>query len=101
MRALVAAAIAALAMAGAAQASDVREGRIIAERWCATCHLVSPEQESAMDGVPSFAQIAEREELDPQALAYYLMQPHPPMPDMALTRREIDKLVAYIESLDE
>ena len=85
---------------GAAQAAaDPAEGRALAERWCAACHLVSPEQATAMDGVPSFREIAEREDLDPRALAYYLVLPHPPMPDMALSRREIDALVAYIETL--
>jgi hypothetical protein len=32
-------------------------------------------------------------------LAFFLLDPHPKMPDMALSRREADDLAAYIEGL--
>ena len=32
-------------------------------------------------------------------LAAFMQAPHPPMPDMSLTRREVGDLVAYIDSL--
>jgi len=82
-----------------AQAADAERGRVIAERWCASCHLVSPQQEKAMDGVPSFQEIAERGALGGETLQAFLMSPHPAMPDMALTRGEIEDLARYIDGL--
>ena len=77
------------------------EGRKIADRWCAACHQVSDEQMTANTEAPAFANIAkkypDKDGLD--ALAAFLADPHPVMPDMSLTRREIGDLVAYIGSL--
>ncbi len=81
-----------------ALAADAAKGEVIAKRWCAACHLVSPEQKEANPDVPSFAAVAHKVK-SPQALAAFLMDPHPKMPDMSLTREEIADLVAYIKSL--
>ena len=80
-------------------AGDLRHGKIIAQRWCAACHVVVPEQSGAWADAPSFSDIARRR-VDKDALARFLMDPHPPMPDMQLSRREIDDIVSYIRSLD-
>lgn len=84
-----------------AQAADAERGKEIAERWCASCHLVSSQQEDAMDGVPSFREVAARGALGGERLEAFLMSPHPLMPDMALTRAEIEDLATYIDSLAE
>ena len=52
-----------------------------------------------MDGVPSFQEIAERGALGGETLQAFLMSPHPAMPDMALTRGEIEDLARYIDGL--
>ncbi|WP_349367421.1 cytochrome c [Salinarimonas sp.] len=91
----------ALVAAAGARAADPAEGQAIAQRWCASCHLVSPEQERAMDGVPSFQAIAARGDLTGETLEAFLTDPHPVMPDMALTREEIADLTAYIDGLAE
>jgi mono/diheme cytochrome c family protein len=83
----------------AAAAGDAERGGEIADRWCAACHLVSPEQTRASADVPSFMAIAERSEGDLGWLTAFLADPHPVMPDMSLTRQEIQDLVAYFESL--
>ena len=50
-----------LASAGPAMAQDVQAGRELAQRWCASCHLVAPGQTTATsDSVPSFMAIAAR-----------------------------------------
>lgn len=85
----------------AAAAASVAEGRAVAERWCASCHLVSPDQETATDGVPSFRAVAMQGTLTGETLRAFLADPHPVMPDMALTRDEIADLAAYIASLAE
>jgi mono/diheme cytochrome c family protein len=83
-----------------ALAADAAKGEIIAKRWCAACHLVSPEQTRAVADVPSFAAVA-RMKLPPERLKSFLMDPHPIMPNMNLTRSEIDDIVAYIRSLNQ
>ncbi|MFM8647552.1 MAG: c-type cytochrome [Methylocystis sp.] len=80
-------------------AGDVRHGEIIAQRWCAACHVVVPDQSGAWADAPSFSDIARRR-VDKDALAHFLIDPHPPMPDMHLSRQEIDDIVSYIRSLD-
>ena len=76
--------------------SDI--GRGIAMRWCAACHVVRGGQTSGGDVGPPFAQIAKKGQgLD--WLDAFLADPHPPMPDMSLTRQEIRDLRAYVKSL--
>ena len=94
-------ALLALVGAPALAASRSEQGKAIAERWCAACHQVSPEQTTASADVPSFMTIAQMR-ATPSALAAlqgFLADPHPVMPDMSLTRQEIRDLVAYIGSL--
>lgn len=99
MAAALAAGTMALAASVSAQAAGIPAfGREIAERWCAACHVVEPGQASANSDAPSFADVAARY-TDLEALAAFLADPHPVMPDMSLTRDEIRNLVAYIGSL--
>ena len=94
--------LSAAGLAGSALAQGNAEtGAVIAERWCASCHLVSPDQTAAVADVPSFASIAQRTDSEIEALEGFLADPHPPMPDMSLTRNEINDLLAYIRSLRE
>ena len=100
-RIVMVAALLALIGDSALAAGDAEEGKAIAERWCAACHQVSPEQTTASADVPSFMTIAQMR-ATPSALAAlegFLADPHPVMPDMSLTRQEIRDLVAYIGSL--
>jgi mono/diheme cytochrome c family protein len=79
---------------------DPHAGQAIAERSCAHCHLVgSGEQQSAVDGVPTFAALARDPAMTASRLQGFMQAPHPPMPDLALTRREINDVTAYILSL--
>lgn len=91
--------LSALTGGGAALAADAKRGKTIATRWCSACHVVASDQKSASADAPSFADIAKRR-TDPKALANFLVDPHPKMPDMHLSRGEIDDIVAYIRSLD-
>jgi mono/diheme cytochrome c family protein len=101
MRCLVRGAIVCLALTvppTGALAADIANGEVIAKRWCAACHLVSSDQARANADVPSFASLA-RKKQRPEKLEAFLSAPHPKMPDMNLSRSEIDDLVAYIGSL--
>ena len=86
---------------GQSLTGNVQEGGQIAERWCSACHLVSDRQERVPIDAPTFMSIAERSHEAIDALAGFLMDPHPPMPDLSLTREEIRHLLAYIASLRE
>lgn len=82
-----------------AYSADAEHGRDLAKRWCASCHLVSPDQQSASADVPPFATIANSLNFDPKRLAYFLLEPHPKMPQMALSRSAADDIAAYINTL--
>lgn len=87
-----------LAQAQVLEAGDAARGEIIARRWCAACHLVTADQTAAKVDAPPFFDIAKRWPGD-NALGSFLADPHPKMPDMSLTRREIEDIVSYIRSL--
>lgn len=78
-------------------AADAAKGEVIAKRWCAACHLVSPEQTHANPDAPSFSSIAHKKQA--LQLKTFLTDPHPKMPDMSLTRDEIADIIAYIGTL--
>jgi hypothetical protein len=46
--------------------------------------------------VPSFASIAQREGFSADKLAFFLLVPHPIMPNMSLSRDEAQDIAAYI-----
>ena len=83
---------------GQAVKPNPANGRIIAQRWCAECHLVSPEQTRAKADVPTFAAIAAKGGMTEPALRRCRLNPHPVMPDMHLGRAEAADLAAYIET---
>jgi hypothetical protein len=55
--------------------ADVQHGATIARRWCSSCHVVASNQRQ------------------------FLLDPHPKMPDMGLSRTDATDLAAYIGSL--
>lgn len=79
-----------------AQAADAVEGARLSRQWCADCHVVGAAQGHAMSDAPSFQSIAQRPDFDAKVISYYLLSPHPPMPNLTLSRHEADDLAAYI-----
>ena len=80
-------------------AADADHGEQLAKRWCASCHIVAPDQTRGADSVPTFASIARQPGFSADKIAKFLMDPHPKMPDMQLGRREAADLGAYIATL--
>lgn len=80
-------------------AGQANSGKDVAVQLCASCHLVAEDQQSALADVPTFASIAAKHGEEIDYLAGFLADPHPPMPNFNLTRREIRDLLAYIKSL--
>lgn len=87
-------------LAQEASQRDIAAGREIAQRWCASCHVEDAATASQiLPEVPTFTAIAGRRDMTTDRLVAALVAPHPPMPEMSLTRQEIAAVVAYIESL--
>ena len=104
MRAVMFASIlAASASAANAQAAsgNPEAGRLYAREVCSPCHALTAEQASQRTIAigPDFQTIANTPGMTTTALRAFLQSPHPKMPDLSLTRAEIDDLVDYIERL--
>ena len=80
----------------AAVAADVTKGAQLARQWCANCHVINGAgSPTVQQGPPSFRSIG----LTGDQLHTFLTRPHGAMPDFALSRTEIDDVIAYIETL--
>ena len=86
------------ALADAAAAADAVKGQNLAKRWCASCHIVASDQQKGGAEAPPFSAIANKPGFDETKLAFFLLNPHPKMPDMNLSRSEAADLAAYIGS---
>jgi hypothetical protein len=86
-----------LASAGGA-AADTDSGRAVAQQWCATCQAVTWGQ-PATDAAPSFSEIASRSDLSRRRLRVWLSTPHARLPDLSLSRTDIDAVIDYLQSL--
>ena len=83
----------------AAAPADPAHGEKLARQWCASCHVVASDQKGTVAEAPPFATIARKPDFDPRKLALFLIDPHPKMPDMNLSRAEAADLAAYIGTL--
>lgn len=98
---LTVAAVAALCVTGAAgtaHGADPQAGYRLARAWCTSCHIVAP-GEGGSDAAPPFETIANRPGLSEDGLRAWLADPHPPMPNLHLSRQEIEQVIAYLRSL--
>ena len=82
-----------------AKAADAKHGAELAKRWCASCHVVDSGQKQASADVPPFPAIANRSDFSAEKLAFFLLDPHPKMPNFPLSRNEAGDIAAYIGSL--
>jgi mono/diheme cytochrome c family protein len=78
-------------------AADAANGERLARRWCASCHVVAPDQPMVTTEAPPFSEIARRPGFSPRSIAFFLLDPHPKMPDMGLSRRAAEDLAAFID----
>lgn len=86
------------ALVGSAAAADANKGEVLARHWCASCHVVSTDQQRGSTSAAPFSEIAKQPGLNAAKLALFLLLPHPRMPDMSLSRAEAADLAAYIET---
>jgi mono/diheme cytochrome c family protein len=97
---LAAALALAFAWAGTVVAApDAQNGERLARRWCASCHVVASDQRQPTNEAAPFSTVAKMPGFNEARLALFLLDPHPRMPDMNLTRAEAADLADYIEKL--
>lgn len=82
-----------------AMAADADHGAELAKRWCASCHVVESAQKQASADVPPFSAIANKPDFSAEKLAFFLLDPHPKMPNFPLSQIEAGDIAAYIGSL--
>ena len=70
---------------------------INAENWGGDLTITTGANTTVPQGPPAFRTIAGH--MDPGQLRAFLSHPHGAMPDLALTRAEINDLIDYIETL--
>jgi mono/diheme cytochrome c family protein len=95
----VAAAIAVCGIAPTPASADPFSGERLARQWCASCHVVAPDQKQATADAPPFEAIARTPGFDRNKIAFFLLDPHPKMPNMSLSRNEATDLADYIVKL--
>ena len=78
-------------------AADPAKRAQLARQWCVHCHVVAatPSPGAIQQGPPAFPVIG----MTGDQMRVFLSRPHGAMPDLALTRSEIDDVIAYIEAL--
>lgn len=90
--------IAAMNVPSPATAADAAAGKQLAERWCQSCHVIGANQPMAVTEAPPFATIASKPGFDEAKVAKFLLDPHPKMPDIGLSREAAADLAAFIAS---
>lgn len=81
-----------------AWAQDAKNGGLIAETWCAACHVTGPESTGA-DAAPAFSQLSRVPDRSDGDLRAWLMDPHAGMPPLELSDAQIADLIAYIRTI--
>jgi mono/diheme cytochrome c family protein len=83
--------------AAAQDIGDAKAGRLLAQTWCAGCHVVDPASgRAASTAAPGFQEIANMPSTTAMALRVFLQTPHGQMPDLQLSRNETDNVIAYV-----
>jgi mono/diheme cytochrome c family protein len=84
-----------------AQATAVDTGRRVVTRNCSQCHAVGLEGSSPNAVAPIFRELNNRYPIEmlEEALAEGMLTGHRAMPQFRFTRREVNAIVAYLNSI--
>jgi mono/diheme cytochrome c family protein len=96
---LVAGALTLVRTAGAE--GDPEQGRKVAERWCARCHVIGDTRRYAgIDSSPSFFLMHDKlDDYRPRLLSFQKRRPHLAQELDEVARADIEHLIAYIAAL--
>ena len=94
-------ALAAVALAPGAAAGEAAAGRGVAEKWCARCRVVGPQNpHRSIESTPSFLIFARMPgSYPPQRIRTLPERPPHPQFEFKVSEREMDDLMAYIATL--
>ncbi len=85
-----------------AHPEGVEQGRALAERLCASCHMGPGQGEkTSPNGIPGFQAVARRPNQTTAGIVDWLRSVPPMMPDHHLTQDEMAALAAFIMSLND
>jgi mono/diheme cytochrome c family protein len=88
--------------ASAQDLGDAKAGLAYADGVCAECHAVKKGQRvSPHERAPAFELVANSRGMTEMALRVWFQSPHPSMPNLMLTEKLADDLIAYIMSLKD
>lgn len=89
--------------ATASSAADATQGLALARSLCSSCHIVGPGEAPRVVNadIPSFMAVAAKEGQTKDRIMASVLNPHPVMPQVQLTNRELDAIATYIMSLKE
>ncbi len=90
--------LAVVAVTPLTSSADIANGERLARRWCASCHVVAADQRQGNTQASPFSAMAKIPGLNAEKIALFLLAPHPPMPDMSLSRSEAADLAVYIKA---
>jgi mono/diheme cytochrome c family protein len=104
LRAAALAALAATVFASAARAESAAmtsRGRLLVQRYCATCHAIDRQGRSPNAAAPPFRDLHDRYRIDDlaEALAEGILVGHPAMPEMRFPPDDVKAILAYIRSV--
>lgn len=95
---LLGAMAAAILPASAAERGNAEAGRALVNRSCVSCHAPAGVSR-ASDTAPPLSFLARDNKYRAGFVRAWLMDPHPPMPGIPLSRQQISDIVAYLETL--
>jgi cytochrome c len=77
---------------------SAERGKELAVRLCKNCHLIDNAAGSSVPaGSPTFRSMATAPGQTSERILSVLIRPHAPMPDIQLSRAEIDNIIAYLD----
>ena len=84
-----------------AQNVTVARGQTIVELYCARCHATGPTGDSANKAAPQFRLLSQKYPIKTlaEAFAEGIVTGHPDMPEFQFLPKEIDEILAYLQSL--
>lgn len=75
------------------------EGKRLAEQYCVTCHVISPEGHGGWTDAPRFDEIANRPNVTVTSISNFLQKPHMNMLNDQRPMPEAQAIATYILSL--
>jgi mono/diheme cytochrome c family protein len=98
LRAVIVAGLAFFAVPAIAATGSADAGRQLVLRSCTSCHATNTTT-AATDGAPPLSFVARDNKQNPAWIRGWLMDPHPPMPGIMLSRQQIDDIIAYLGTI--